>query len=168
MNPKTKYIIKEYLSDYLYKKAKNNIAEQIEQIAKDNAALHNMPSASFFYNGFVFPEETSGIFSHRAQLVLDKGLVPRMKEVMKEKKVIEEEQCYTNNFIMVVLNASDTIADYFALMPESLHTVLTKITSKFAVEQSSALTQEKIQNILQEHSYSVDLIKKRMLLNLIS
>lgn len=94
-------------------------------------------------------------------------LHPRMDELLEERRNLElNEIPYTLGFFKKVLNASESVADYYRLLPESLHVVLDRLNIPESLPPE--LSDEQVNEFTTKHQDWIRMIKVRMFLDLIT
>jgi len=164
-DPRTKQQIKELLYDSVYEPVNTRFSERISNIIVKNTGLSATSHRSFIYK--------------RKYYTLDAGpkplkinrLHPSLYEEMDKyladlSELNDRELPYVLGFINQVLNSSNNIQDYMKLLPESMHTVLRDLADTCPYH-TRILPDEKVEEITSKNQASIELLKKRMVLNLI-
>lgn len=165
-DPKTKRMIKEHIFDFLYKPVNKDFDRRLKTIIVKNANLHGNDQAWISYRGeyYTFDENQKRV---RPVNRLKPELQTLMDEYLEDKSRLDDKEIpYTLGFIVHVLNASNSIQDYFRLFPESMHKPLKDLLAKCACREER-LKQETIDDIKRRNSIPIELMKKRMVLNLL-
>ncbi len=165
-DPKTKRMIRDQIFDFLYKPVNKDFARRLKTIIVKNANLHGNDQAYISYRGeyYTFDETQK---RRRPVNRLKPELQTLMDEYLEDlTRLNDKEIPYTLGFIIQVLNSSNSIQDYFRLFPESMHKPLKELLARCACREER-LKQETVDDIKRRNSISIELMKKRMVLNLL-
>lgn len=165
-DPRTKQQIKEALYSFLYEPAQRQFKTKLDTLIIRNALLGGYSHKSFTYKGKFYTCDNTSPPRKMNRLVPQ--LVPAMNEFIKELKHLNEiELPYTLGYINQVLNASQDPQDYLRLLPAAVHRPLKQLTLTCPCK-ARHLTEEDVLNLQEKNKHSIDLIKQRMVKNLIT
>jgi hypothetical protein len=95
-------------------------------------------------------------------------LHPVMDEYLKDLSDLNDvELPYVIGFINQVLNASNNLPDYLRILPESMHHTIKGLIETCPCRAVS-LSEDKVLELQMKNQSSIELLKKRMVLNLIT
>lgn len=158
--PTRNYEILQNMHEFLYSKPLQYIQEAIAEIGDKNQVLTEWPVVSFGYRGETYlyiPKQKLG--------ELHSSLKADMDRLIMLKDEIAHEWGYISSYITKVLNSTNKIDDYYALLPSVLHPVLIKMFG--ATVLPSEVTEEEIQQSLKFNAKGAEFIKNRLLKNLL-
>jgi hypothetical protein len=165
-DPKTKKRILDGLIEHLYNPVERDFTNRLNKLIIDNSLIYGNNQRAFAYKGENYAIDKD-IPLPRPLNRLDRSLYPIMDQYLKEKEeLVTTELPYVVGFITQVLNASDNFPDYFKLLPESIHSVLRKLATECPC-RNSQLTEKKIDEIQRKNVLPVELMKQRMVCNLL-
>jgi len=165
-DPRTKQAIKEMLYNYLYAPVEKHYKQQLDSIIKRNAVMNGFGHYSFVYKGEFYTADPNK--PPRKSNKLDKTLYKAMDDYLYELKQLNEQELpFVLGFINQVLNSSNGLSDYLKVLPESVHYPLNKLIATCPCKECK-LTEETVNELLAKNKTSIALMKKRMVINLIS
>src|SRR4030095_5111123 len=165
-DPRTKQQIKDALYAFLYEPVQKQFKSRIDILITRNTLLGGYSHKSFSYKGVVYNSDST-------HPPLKKNrLLPQLRASMDEyltdlEELNSHELPYVLGFINQVLNASNDFKDYLRLLPESVHHPLQQLMATCPC-RTVHLTDEKVEQLKEKNKESIDLMKQRLVLNLIS
>jgi len=164
-DPKTKQQIKEILFAFLYNPVERHFKKQLDAIILQNALLLNSPHQCFSYKGVVYAIQVAPVI--RKMPRLSPALHLRMDEYLKEVKQLNNTELpYVLGFINQVLNSSNNLQDYLKMLPASIHGPIEQLIATCPC-RTVALDKEHVQQLKDKNQASIDMIKQRMVSNLL-
>ena len=164
-DPRTKQYIKDVLYSFLYDPIEKQLKRQLDALIIKNSVLIGASHTSFMYKGTLYSIDDSR--PPRKMNMLVNQLHPFMDEYLKEvKKLNNVELPYVLGFITQVLNSSNDLHDYLRVLPDSIHRPIEKIIASCPC-RSKHLTEDVIESLQTKNKVSIDLIKQRMVTNLL-
>lgn len=165
-DPKTKKRILDALFAYLYQPTTDSQSKRLNEIIRKNSLLKKNTQKAFSYKGEIYQTEDNHYLTRPINR-LDPSLYPEMQQYLVEKEAIQNHEVpYVVNYLKQVLNASDHFPDYYNLLPESLHGILDRLKQECPC-QKGKLTKRKIDSIQKKNILPVELMKQRMVHNLL-
>lgn len=165
-DPRTKQQLKDMLYHYLYDPVERGFKERLDRIIRDNSVLTFSVYDCFSYKRKIYQIDTRYL-PPRQPPRLDKSLIPAMDLYLQElAEVNEKEVPFVLGFITQVLNSSDNLHDYVRALPNSVHKPLKEIIAQCGCKTAS-LSELELQNLLVRNTQSINLMKQRMVLNLL-
>lgn len=164
-DPKVKQTICQLLVDFVYTPAKAKLDNQLVAIMNSHSNEFPGMSPAFMYKGTVY--SSAGFRPVRGQKLgmLSRRLYDHMEKWVAEQKVLFEEEVEAHNyFACLVIEAKDT-AELQALTPDFLHPAL-QISSDYS--RPCLLTAEDIERFNKANAKHIQMLKERLVLNLIS
>lgn len=155
--------IKDALYEFLYAPVKRHYTSRLNHIIIRNTVINKNAEKTFHYRGVQYHCE-DGVHPPRKWNKLHPDLKMDMDEYLKEMN-----QIYNNEVPLVVgcitqiLNSSNCLADYLRVLPDSAHAALREFTS----EGLTQLSDERVEQLQKQHKTSIDLMKARMVTNLL-
>jgi hypothetical protein len=164
-DPRTKQQIKDALYDTLYTPIQKQFKKRLEQLVVKNAVLGGYSHKSFVYKSELYNCDTEPLPRKMNRLVLQ--LQPAMNEYLKELKQLNEKELpYVLGFINQVLNSSNELHDYLRLLPPAVHQPIRGLIDTCPC-RGKKLTDETVAMLHEKNLGSVQLMKNRMVTNLL-
>lgn len=165
-DPRTKQQIKDLLYELLYVPVKNKYHAKLQAIIKRNCVLLSTSYESFNFRGTLYMADGTTQLPRKAN-----RLAPALRAEMEAylhdlKELNEHELPYVLGFLNQVLNSSNDLPDYLRLLPESLHQPIEALIASCGC-RATHLSAEDVQEIKQRNQVSIELIRRRQVLNLI-
>jgi hypothetical protein len=166
-NARVKTFILAELEHFIYEKVTQAFVEREIVIGRKNAVICSQSQPAFLYkggmyahNGLVWPK------NRQAKLVPE--LHDEMEILLKDRVAVESyEKIFVMGFIRSVLNHSYKIGDMLEFLPESVHYPISKLLGS-DYRHVPQLTPDVITEMLEKHEKAIDLMKTRMVLNLLT
>lgn len=164
VNPHLKQDILSMISEHIYSGPYQRLNKRLEEIITKNTAMIGSGDLVLSYKGECY--SCQGV--RRTELKTNR-LLPALRSYMDEwiadhSKLIEENRL-VNTFLASVLNTSNNVSDYLRILPDCIHPALQPYARHSNVQPP--LTEEQVEAIKAKNQKAVDLIKQRLLLNLI-
>lgn len=164
-DPRLKLLIKEALHSMLYTPVEKHFKHRLDFIIVRNTVLSSSEHTAFNYKGIHYICDNGPIPRKWTRLV------PQLRSQMDEyladvKQLHEKEIPFVHGYINQVLNASDNPRDYLRLLPDSIHPAINKLIESFPYV-GSQLSDERVAMMWSQNEASINLIKQRMMTNLI-
>jgi hypothetical protein len=151
----------------LYAPVKEKYDRKLSALISRNAALLNSPYESFMFRNVVY-KKTETTLVPRKLNNLHPSLRDEMIEYLKEVEVLNDTEVpHVLGYINQVLNASNDLHDYLRLFPEVLHRPIQRVIDSCAC-RTTQLTDEVVDALRLKNEASIQLVKQRMVLNLIT
>lgn len=164
-DPRTKQQLKDALYDFLYTPVQNQFKLRLDTIIIRNTLLAGNGHKSFHYKGVHYSCDNEP--NPRAWYRLLPQLRPQMDEYLRDlKELHEREMPFVVGYINKVLNASNEFGDYLQLLPESTHHPIEKLIATCHCH-GQKLSPEQVQELRQQHQNCIDMMKARMVTNLL-
>ena len=164
-DPRTKKQIKDALYAFLYNPVLKNFERKLEQLITKNSVLLGNAEGSFMYKGELYSNPTASI--PRKINRLHKSLYVYMDEYLEEiRQLNTQELPYVLGFIGQVLNASNDLSDYLLVFPPSVHHPVEKLIASCPCK-TKKLTPEDVLTIQKNNQVPINLMKQRMVTNLL-
>lgn len=165
-DPRTKQQLKDMLYHYLYAPVERRFKERLDSIIRANSIATHSAYDCFSYKSKVYMLDTKYL-PPRQPPRLDKQFIPTMDQYLAElAEVNDKEMPFVLGFITQVLNSSDNLHDYIRALPPSVHKPLKDIIAQCGCKTAS-LSELELQNLLIRNTASINLMKQRMVLNLL-
>jgi hypothetical protein len=164
-DPRTKQQIKDALYEHLYAPLDRQFKARLQQIAIKNTILNGHSHNSFIYKNVVYNCDTTAL--PRKMNRLHAQLQPVMNEYLKEAKLLNEKELpYVLGFINQVLNSTNELHDYLRLLPQSVHHPVQSLIDTCPC-RSKKLSDETVDLLQQSNQIPIQLMKQRMVNNLL-
>lgn len=164
-DPRTKQQIKDALYDHLYRPVMQSFQERLKEIIVKNTIAGRYTHKSFVYKNTMYSCDT-GLPPRRSNR-LQPSVQPEMDAYLKDLKQLNEQEIpYVVGYINQVLNSSNHLYDYYKLLPDSLHEPLRAIIETSPCK-GNALSEEQAQQLQTSNQDSLNLMKQRLVINLI-
>lgn len=165
-DPRTKQQIKELLYDLLYRPILQSYQKQLKNIILKNCQLQKSTHESMMYRGEVYVSMDCTTAPPRMVSPLHAQLKPEMDEYLKELSSLNSHELpYVLGYINQVLNSSNNLPDYLRLFPDSVHQPLLKLISYAC--RNPDLTDEDVETLRTRNAVPIELMKQRLVLNLL-
>lgn len=155
----TKQLIKDTLHEFLFEPINASLKKQLEHLIYRNCVVSHYTHKSVAYKGVVYNVDTEA--PPRRWNRLAPEFRPIMDKMLQETaELVNYEVPYVMGYITQVLNSSEYVADYLALLPDCVHPAFRKLLKTLptpSVEPAKKVFNQK----------AVDLIKQRMVTNLL-
>lgn len=165
-DPRTKQQLKDMLYHYLYDPVMGKFKERLDGIILAHDKLNQTLLRCFSYRGLVYQVDSSNP-TPRPMPRLHKSLHPTMDQYLSELREINDREIpFVLGFINQVLNSSDNLHDYIRALPPSVHRPLQEVIAQCGCKTAS-LSELELNNLLVRNTESINLMKQRMVLNLL-
>lgn len=161
-DPTKKYNVRLMLEEFIYKPAEAQLEKKLNALMNSHSIDDPHRSMAFMFKGQVYAPKDYR--SPGKITLLSRRLYPNMEEWLKESNKLQEEKTKASNYLTCILNEAKNLADLQALLPECLHSGLSRIGS---TSDPSLLTPEHIEAVNHQHTDSIQMIKERLVLNLL-
>jgi len=164
-DPRSKQQIKDALYAFLYDPVQVQFKNRIDLIITRNAILGGFSHRHFMYKGDLYNSESTHPPLNRNRLLPQ--LRADMEDYLKDVRELNNNELpYVLGFINQVLNSSNDLQDYLKILPESVHHPLHQLIDTCPCK-TAKLTAERIQQIQDKNQEPIDLMKRRMVINLL-
>lgn len=164
-DPRTKSQIKELLYAFLYEPVQRQFKTRLDSLIIRNTAIAVASHQSFTYRGNLYTIDTSPVPRKLTRLVPQ--LHPDMDAYLADLKQLNDKEVpYVMGFINQVLNASNDPHDCLRLLPSSVHQPIQALIDSCPC-RTKKLTDEQVQEMQTRNQHSIDLVKSRMVINLL-
>lgn len=165
-DPRTKKQIQDALYNYLYGPVFKQFRARLGHIIIKNTLLQGASHKSFVYKGILYEcdQTPAPRKSNR--------LIPQMVALMEAylfdvREINQKEIPYVLGFINQVLNSTNELHDYLRMLPDAIHAPIDKLIATCPCRTKS-LTDLVVQDIVQTNKESLNLLKYRLVRNLIT
>lgn len=164
-DPRTKQQIKNALYDYLYAPVQKQFKSRLDTLAVRNTLVGGYAHKSFIYKGTVYNCDLSALPRKMNRLMPQ--FIPLMDDYLQDLKALNDQELpFVLGFINQVLNSSEGMSDYLRLFPEAVHHPLVQLIESCPCKKVY-LTEEKILQMRTKNQSSIQLMKQRMVANLL-
>lgn len=167
-DPTLKYDIKEALYEMLYRPVLNTFQARLDALVLTNCQLQRNDRQEFAYKGehYVHSTYRPG-YAARQIPRLHLTLVPLMEQYLQELNQINQKEVpLVMGYLNQILNSSNNLHDWLQLFPDVLHPPLQQAVQRCGC-RTSALQPEDINSIRIRTAEGTQLVKQRMMLNLL-
>lgn len=164
-DPKIKQQIKTALYEFVYGPVNRSFKKRIEAMVLRNTALGGFGHKHFVYKGVLYNADSTPPSMRRNRLVVQ--LRPEMDELLIEMVDLNQRELpYVLGFMNQVLNSSNSLKDYLQVLPESIHPPIHQLMATCPC-RVGVLSPEKVERLKTTNATSVDLVKQRLITNLL-
>lgn len=164
-DPRTKQQIKDMLYQFLYAPVQQQYQKQLHEIIVRNTLALKSKHKSFMYKGAMYSMESTPPPGKMNRLIPQ--LVSDMENYLVEvTRLNTQEVPYVMGYITQVLNASNNFQDYLKAFPSVLHPPIERMIASWPC-RNQKLTEDDIQSLKEKNKRSIDLLKQRVVTNLI-
>ena len=164
-DPRTKQQIKDALYEFLYAPVQQKYQQQLHVIIVKNTLLIKSDHKSLTYKGVFYSMES--IPPPRKINRLDSSLVTDMDAYLAAITCLNTQEVpYVLGYINAVLNSSNNLQDYLRLFPKVLHGPIETMIANcpYRIE---GLTESDVNSLVEKNKPYIDLLKQRVVTNLI-
>lgn len=164
-DPRTKQQIKDALYSFIYDPVQRDFKFRLETLVHRNTVMGGYSHRHFSYKGVVYNCDAS------PPPLRKNRLIPALRAPMDEyladlEELNHRELPYVLGFINQVLNASCDLSDYMRVLPEAVHHPLTKLVATCPCRTAS-LPDEKVSLLTAKNQEPINMIKRRLVTNLL-
>jgi hypothetical protein len=164
-DPRTKLQIKELLYTFLYEHVERQFKSRLNSLIARNTMITGASHQSFTYKGNLYVNDTTPVPRKLNRLIPQ--LHADMEAYLAEIKQLNDQEIpYVMGYINKVLNSSNDLHDYLRLLPASVHAPIQQLIDSCPC-RTKKLTDEEVQELQVKNQQSIDLVKQRMVLNLL-
>ena len=164
-DPRTKQQIKDMLYEFLYAPVQQRYQQQLHHIIIRNTQAIHSSHRSFMYKGTVYSMDGAPPIGKMNRLI--PALQPDMDAYLAEVTQLNSKEVpYVLGFITQVLNASNHFPDYLRAFPSVLHPPLEKMMATCPC-RNNQLSEDQLHSLQEKNQHSIDLLKQRVVTNLI-
>lgn len=164
-DPRAKQQIKDAIYDYLYKPMLLKFSKRLEVIINQHCVLTGNSTKCFIYKGELYCDPTEVPPRKVARLAVQLHSI--MDLYLKDVKTLNQQELpYVLGFIGQVLNASNHLPDYLRVFPSSIHQPIEDLVRTCPCRDIK-LSQEGIEALQNKNEAAINLLKQRMVLNLL-
>jgi len=164
-DPRTKLQIKELLYAFLYAPVERQFKQRLHTLIARNTVVTGASHQSFTYKGNLYVNDPQPVPRKLNRLVPQ--LHADMDAYLADlKRLNDTEVPYVMGFINQVLNSSNDLHDYLRLLPNSVHPPIQKLIDSCPC-RTKYLSDEQVQEMQIKNQQSIDLVKQRMVTNLL-
>lgn len=165
-DPRTKKRIRQELHEELYGPINRELENELASIIRKNSIACGNDQQCFKYKGEVYAQNTIKLIPRPVNW-LKPQFFTDMESYLDEKNTLEKDELpYVIGYINQVLNSSDSFQDYYKLFPDSIHHVLKRIQAQCPC-RNDTLKLEQIDRIQRQNIHSVNLMRKRLTINVL-
>lgn len=165
-DPTVKRILMDAIYGFIYEPVKKAMKRKLDAIIIKNSVICGNGQESFNYKGVTYQTQ-EGVLPRPVNR-LHKSLHPNMDAYLEELQQFNEfELPYVTGFIRQVLNASDALQDYLLVFPKSIHKPIQGVIDSCPY-RTNKLTSDDIAKLQEKNQIPIDLMKQRMVMNLIT
>jgi hypothetical protein len=163
-DPHAKQALKDDLLRYLYDPVWKQWQKTIEHTLIRNCRLMGYQHRSFLFSGHWYCADSNP--APRVQNRLSPELVIAFRNALDEVNAIERtERPYVEGCIVAALNLSNSYPDYLKLLPDALAPRI--MTNTWSFHSIVTLTPEQIDTFKLAHANSLNLLRQRLVRNLL-
>jgi hypothetical protein len=164
--PRLKAQIKDALIEFLYTPVERSMKRRLNELIVANTLAGKYSCKSFHYKGQQYHCEDGPPPRNWNKLL------PQFKSQMDEwladfKRIEETERPFIFGFLNQVLNSSNHLADYYALLPDSAHPPIKALKLDDPLHPYPTLSPERINQIIAKSPTAIQMMKARMVTNLL-
>lgn len=164
-DPRTKQQIKDMLYSFLYEPVQRQFKCRLDTLITRNTVISGASHRSFTYKGQLYSNDPSPPPRKLNRLVPQ--LAFDMDNYLHDLKVLNEREVpYVLGFINQVLNSSNDLHDYLRILPSSLHPPIQALIDSCPC-RTKRLTDEQVHEMQSKNQQSINLVKQRMVTNLL-
>ena len=160
-----KFLISSYLQDVLFSPLLNDLDNRLDRLIQHNCTLQGYGHKSVYYKGELFV--TDDQIPPRKSQRLAPSLIPEMEGFLADKrKFYDDEKLVIVGFLTRILNSINRLDDLYRILPSNLHHRIQDLVSLCTSDKPS-ISDEQVQQLLENDKEAFHLMKERMALNLL-
>lgn len=164
-DPRTKQRIKDALYEHLYGPVKCHFEKRLDTIIMRNTISCRLTHKSFTYKGEIYNIDNSAPPKRLNRLSPE--LQPLMDEYLRDLRELDRNEIpQIIGFINQVLNSSNDLHDYLRILPDSVHGPIQELINNCPC-RASTLEESKVQEMIANNQKTINMMKSRMVTNLI-
>lgn len=164
-DPLTKQQIKDALYCYLYGPVQRSFKNRLDSIIIQNTLINKSGHKSFAYKGSFYSCDSTS--PPRRANRLSPELKDKMDEYLKDLRDLNNNEIpFVIGYINQVLNSSNDFCDYLELFPDAIHRPIQQFIDSCPCK-TKHLSDSEVKKIRQANAESVELMKARMVTNLL-
>ena len=164
-DPRTKQQIKDTIYDFIYKPTLSQLESRLMSIIDKNDQLSGIDAGYFVYKSKTYARQDATVQLKRQRLAT--VLHPFMDQYISEVTQLNNfELPYVLGFISSVLNSSNELQDYLRVLPDAVHRPVQKLIASCPC-RTVKLTNDAVMDLKIQHQMSINLIKQRLVTNLL-
>lgn len=166
-DPRAKQQIVNAIYAFLYDPVSLSFQKRLDGLIIKNSLMLGVGSKAVAYKGQIYAMSGSGSIVSTPASRLAPALKQEMDEYLKDvAQVNEGEMPFVMGFIRQVLNSSNDMNDYLRVLPRSVHHPVEKLILSCPC-RSKTLTEAAVSTLLTSNEAPINLMKRRMVLNLL-
>jgi hypothetical protein len=164
-DPITKAQVKSALYEFLYTPVEKQFQNRLNTLIIKNAVTCGYGHKSFNHRGVLYTCDSSA--PPRRWNKLAPHLKDDMDKYLQEVDELNRKELpYVLGYINKVLNSSNNFGDYLKLFPDCLHPPIKKLIDSCPCH-TTVLDNDQIDLLTQQNRQPIDLIKQRMMTNML-
>lgn len=164
-DPRTKQQIKDVIYGLLYSPIQAQFKQRLDTLIVKNTVIGGYTHKSFMFKNVLYNCDSTPLPRKMNRLVPQ--LTQEMNDYLADlKQVNEKEIPYVIGYINQVLNSSNDLCDYLRLLPEAVHAPLQKLIATCPC-RNQKLPEEAVELLQSKNKASIDLMRQRMVTNLL-
>lgn len=161
---RAKQQIKDMLYGYLYEPVEFKFNQRLKSLIDRNDILLNKQAECFSYKATLYAADGRLM---RGAPRLAPELHAEMEEYLKDLRELNRVEIpFVLGFINQVLNSSNDLQDYLKILPESIHKPIQELIDSCGC-RTTHLSPESVEEIKARNVQSIELMKQRLVLNLL-
>ena len=161
---RAKQQIKDLLYGHLYEPVEFKFNQRLKSLIDRNDILQNKTAECFSYKAELYSAD-GRLMRGAPRLVPE--LHAEMEEYLKDLRELNRVEIpFVLGFINQVLNSSNDLQDYLKILPESIHKPIQELIDSCGC-RTNHLSPETIEEIKARNAQSIELMKQRLVLNLL-
>ncbi|MBT7452185.1 MAG: hypothetical protein HN793_15210 [Rhodospirillaceae bacterium] len=150
----------------IYTSSRGHRNKRIAKIIRANSLIHKNEQECFSFRSNTYEaSDRKGAYPMPINL-LDTSLKEEFIVFIGDGNALEEERNFVKGYIQRVMMMTEHLADYLKLMPDSTHPIVQAFKDDLAPGEG-VLTEEEIENFLEQNEKYLNLLRNRMTLNLL-
>lgn len=164
-DPRTKQILKDTLYEFLYGPVQKQFQLRLNAIITKNSIMIGATHNSFIYKNVVYSCDAGTPPRKMNRLI--QALQQPMDEYLNDLRELNNTELpYVLGFLTHVLNSSNDLQDYLRVLPSAIHKPIEEYINSCPC-RAKHLSDFDVECIQQKNHISIELIKKRMVTNLL-
>lgn len=164
-DPRTKQQIKDALFGFLYNPVKRQFLTRLDTLVERNTLMGGYSHRHFVYKGVLYNTEQT-VPPLKKNRLLAALRAPMDEYLLDLDNLNNNELPYVLGFINQVLNASCDLGDYLRVLPESVHLPLQQLIATCPC-RNAAMTEAKVEQLKSNNQEPIQLMKQRLVTNLL-
>lgn len=168
LTPKDRLLVRDTFASLIWQRFEEYFTKQVMSLVDRNCQIQSLTHRSFKYCGEVFDFDpfVPVKLRYMQQNRLHADLRGEMDDLLAERAtIVTREKIFVMSYIAQVIAAAVTVADYYSLLPESVHHVLAQLFPSNT--EHPTLRDDFIADLLSRNQMAIAFLQQRVIWDLL-